>query len=261
VSAPDERALAVNGHECRIWVKGSGERLGYLAGLGGLPEWSPFLERLAERRRVVVPSLPGFFGATGHEQLDGIEEWVAMALDLLEGAGLEDADLIGASIGGMIAAEVAAFSRASVNRLVLIAPFGLYADAEPVADVFARPPAELTAAWTSSAQALVERFSPPQDEEGAQEFLLELYRANVAAARLIWPFGDRGLRRRLHRITASTLLVWGSADRLIPASYAKRFADGIAGETSIRSIEGAGHLVDLDAPDAVAEAVLEFLGA
>jgi pimeloyl-ACP methyl ester carboxylesterase len=261
VSAPDERTLAVNGHECRVWVKGSGERVGYLAGLGGLPNWSPFLERLAERRRVIVPSLPGFFGATGHEELDGIEDWVAMALDLLEGAGLDGADLIGASVGGMIAAEVAAFSRASVGRLVLIAPFGLYDDEEPVADVFARPPAQLTAAWASSSRALADRFSPPADEEQAQDYLLELYRANVAAARLIWPFGDRGLRRRLHRITSSTLLIWGSADQLIPASYAKRFADGIAGETSIRSIEGAGHLADLDAPDAVAEAALDFLGA
>jgi pimeloyl-ACP methyl ester carboxylesterase len=78
-------------------------------------------------------------------------------------------------------------------------------------------------------------------------------------ARLLWPFGDRGLTRRLHRITAPTLLVWGGADRIVPASYAKRFAAGIAGRTRIRSIAGAGHRADFDAPDALAKAVLEFL--
>ena len=56
-------------------------------------------------------------------------------------------------------------------------------------------------------------------------------RALEAAARLLWPIGDRGLAKRLHRITAPTLLLWGSEDRIVPASYAKRFAAGIAGRT------------------------------
>ena len=84
-------------------------------------------------------------------------------------------------------------------------------------------------------------------------------RAMEAAARLLWPLGNRGLAKRLHRITAPTLLLWGSEDRIVPASYAKRFAAGIAGKTEIRSIAGAGHRADLDAPDATAEAVLAFL--
>ena len=84
-------------------------------------------------------------------------------------------------------------------------------------------------------------------------------RAGEAAARLLWPTTDTGLGRRLHRITARTLILWGSEDRIIPASYAKRFAGEIAGQSEVRSIEGAGHLADLDAPDACAEAVEEFL--
>jgi pimeloyl-ACP methyl ester carboxylesterase len=80
-----------------------------------------------------------------------------------------------------------------------------------------------------------------------------------AAARLLWPLGDRGLAKRLHRIAAPTLLLWGSEDRIVPASYAKRFAEGIAGKAEVRSIPGAGHRLDLDAPDGAAEAVLAFL--
>ena len=86
-------------------------------------------------------------------------------------------------------------------------------------------------------------------------------RALEAAARLLWPIGDRGLAKRLHRISAPTLLVWGGEDRIVPASYAKRFAAGVAGEAEVRSIAGAGHLVDLDAPEAAADAVLRFLEA
>jgi pimeloyl-ACP methyl ester carboxylesterase len=135
VSEPRERSVVVGGERCRVWEKGSGEPLGFLGGVRGLPRWTPFLDRLAERRRVVAPSLPGFPGAEGHQRLDDVADWVTATLDLLEASGLEGADLVGASVGGLLAAEVAAFSHASLRRLVLIAPFGLF-DAD--ADAFHR---------------------------------------------------------------------------------------------------------------------------
>jgi pimeloyl-ACP methyl ester carboxylesterase len=105
-----------------------------------------------------------------------------------------------------------------------------------------------------AAQALV----PPAGADPI-EFQVQQVRALEAAARLLWPFGDRGLAKRLHRIGVPTLLVWGSEDRILPASYAKRFAAGIAGRTRVRSIPGAGHRADFDAPEALAKAVLGFL--
>ena len=75
-----------------------------------------------------------------------------------------------------------------------------------------------------------------------------------------WPLTDTGLAKRLHRITAPTLVAWGAEDRLVPPSYAKRFADALGGPAEIRQIPGAGHMAELDAPEALAEAVLEFLG-
>ena len=71
--------------------------------------------------------------------------------------------------------------------------------------------------------------------------------------------GDTGLVKRLHRIICPTLLVWGADDRVIPKSYAKTFAERIAGPTEIVEIPNAGHLVDLDQPDALAEVVSDFL--
>ena len=262
MSAPTERTLEVNGLTSRIWEKGEGEPVGYLAPLVGLPRWTPFLDRLAERRRVIVPSLPGFPGGLGHEQLDDLADWVIATLDLLDAAGLEGADLIGASVGGTLAAEVAAFSRRSVGRLVLISPFGLFDDAEPVADVWAQRVPDVNPLLSSRPEELARHIGPdsPENPDELLENQILQTRASEATARLLWPTCDLGLRKRLHRIGAPTLLLWGSEDRVVPASYAKRFAEGIAGETEIRTVPGAGHLADFDAPDATAEAVLAFIG-
>ena len=85
-------------------------------------------------------------------------------------------------------------------------------------------------------------------------------RANVAAANIIWPLGETGLRKRLGRISAPTLLVWGEGDRVVPPGYAQSFSKGIAGKTSSRTVANAGHMAEFDQPEAVAKAVGEFLG-
>lgn len=262
MSEPRERFVEVSAGRvrCRVWEKGEGRPLGFLAGIGGLPRWTPFLDRLAERRRVIAPSLPGFPGADEFRDLDDHCDWIAALLDLLEGSGLAGADLVGSSVGGMLAAEAAAFCPSIARRLVLVAPFGLFEPGEPTADLFSVKSSEQPGLLTARPEAFAARMAAPDGHDPAEWFLL-LNRASEAAARILWPLGDRGLRKRLHRITAPTLLVWGNEDRVIPASYGKRFADGIAGPTSVRTVPGAGHLVDVDAPEALADAVLAFLEA
>jgi pimeloyl-ACP methyl ester carboxylesterase len=258
MSAPRERTVTAFGTSCRVWEKGSGAPLCFLGGLRGLPRWTPFLDRLAARRQVVAPSLPGFPGALGHDRLDDPIDWIAATLDLLEACGLDGADWVGASVGATLAAEAAIFSPASLRRLVLVAPFGLFDEAEPVADLWATRSHELPELVSARPERFAEALAAPEDADAA-EWQLELHRANEAAARLLWPLGDLGIAKRLHRIKAPTLLLWGGEDRVLPASYAKRFAERIAGWVEIRSIEGAGHVAEIDAPDAVADAVLAFL--
>jgi pimeloyl-ACP methyl ester carboxylesterase len=258
VSAPEERTVDVGGAPCRIWEAGEGKPLAVLGGLVGFPHWSPFLESLASERRVVVPSLPGFPGGLGHDRLDDLPDWLAATLDLLEAAGLSGADLVGLSVGGALAAEVAAFSRSTVGRLVLVAPFGLFDEAEPVADVWAQRVPDIPALLAAHPERLAEALAAPDDVPPLEWQIVQM-RASEAAARLLWPNCDVGLRKRLHRIRADTLLVWGSDDRVIPASYAKRFAEGVSGPTTVQTLEDAGHLVDVDQPMALAERILAFL--
>src|SRR3954471_8106400 len=123
MSDPVTSAVELNGFSCRVWRKGSGPKLGFLAGLGGLPRWTPFLDALARERTVIVPSLPGFPGGErGHTVLDNHLDWVLATHQLLHRAWLAGAHLAGSSVGASLAAEVAAIWPQSVKRLALIAP-------------------------------------------------------------------------------------------------------------------------------------------
>ena len=253
------RSVTVNGAEHRVWEKGSGKILGFLPGIGGRPKWLPLFDKLAENYRVIIPSLPGFPGAEpGHLLLDDNSDWLCACLDLLEHAGLEGADMVGSCLGGSLLADLAAHSPSTVGRLALIAPFGLYRDADPLPDFFARIFPEQKKLLCHRDGAFDEAFAPPESETDKEEWEILRYRGMEAAARYLWPFGDRGLEKRLHRVTQNTLLLWGKEDRIIPPAYAEAFAQGISGVTQTALIDHAGHLADVDQPDAVAEVLLDF---
>ncbi|MGH0034280.1 MAG: alpha/beta fold hydrolase [Myxococcota bacterium] len=263
--APSERFVEIGGPargraRCRIWEKGDGEPLFYLPGIGGLPRWTPALDRLAARRRVVAVSLPGFPGSSGHDQLDTHLDWIAATLELLDGAGLDGGDLVGVSLGATLAAEVAALGGSRVRSLVLAAPFGVFDPAEPTTDVFGQRAGEAPSYLCRDPGTFGALTAPPEGADPVEWPILQA-RAGEAAARLLWPLGDTGVRHRLHQVTCPTLVVWGDGDRILPASYAKRFASAVSGPAETATIPDAGHLVDLDAPDAFAGRVLRFLGA
>src|SRR5215813_5966941 len=120
MTEPQAQTVEINGFACRVWRKGEGPRLGFLAGFGGLPRWIPFLDVLARERTVIVPSLPGFpGGARGHTVLDSHLDWVLAVRQLLQKAGLDGADLAGSSVGASFAAETTAIWPSMVRRLAL----------------------------------------------------------------------------------------------------------------------------------------------
>jgi pimeloyl-ACP methyl ester carboxylesterase len=255
---PSTTTVEINGFSCRVWTAGSGPKIGFLAGFGGLPHWVPFLDTLAKERTVIVPSLPGFPGGErGHTVLDSHLDWLLATRQLLEGAGLAGADLAGSSVGGSLAAEIAALWPAMVKRLALIAPFGLFDDADPATDPWAQRPGDVAGLFCDN-PANWEMLKAEPEGHNDPEWPIEQVRASEAAARIFWPLGNTKLEKRLPLITAPTLLVWGSDDKLMPRSYADKFASGIKGKTEIMVIPGAGHLAELDQPEATAAAILAW---
>lgn len=254
-----EETISAFGLDARVWRKGSGPKVAYFAGFAGLPKWIPMLDALAGRCEVVAISLPGFpGGGRGHLDLDSLFEWSLAAHDLLCAAGCRGEALMGASVGGALAMEVAAIWPQSVGRLALLAPFGLYDDANPPADPWAQRSDEVDALMCET-EGLYTRLLERPGNADQVEWPIEMTRAREASARYLWPNGATHVEKRLGRIQAPTLVLWGEQDRVQPPAYAETLKAGISGPVTVETIAGAGHMAELDAPEAVAAAVANFV--
>jgi pimeloyl-ACP methyl ester carboxylesterase len=160
----------------------------------------------------------------------------------------------------MMACEIAAHRRGRVSRLVLLDALGLWRDDAPIAQYMMMSPDELAAAlFCDRSAAPVQRaLAQPAGLEEQALAMADAVWAMGATGKFVWPIPDKGLRRRLHRITAPTLVVWGEHDRVAPPVYAQEFADAIAG-ARVEIVPGAGHLPQWERLDHVAPLVEEFL--
>ena len=258
MSEPETITIDVNGFSTRVWKKGSGPVLGYLAGFGGLPRWMPFLDELAKSRTVIVPSLPGFPGGDrGHTVLDNHLDWLLALREILDKAGLAGADLAGSSVGASLAAEAAALWPETVRKLVLIAPFGLFDEKNPPTDPWAQRADNVPGLMCADPEIWKGMKAVPEGANSV-EWPIEQVRASEAAARIFWPLGNTKIEKRLRLIKAPTLLLWGEKDAIMPRAYADAFAKGIAGPTTTKTVAGAGHLAELDKPAEVAKEIVSF---
>jgi pimeloyl-ACP methyl ester carboxylesterase len=240
--------------------EGEGDPLLFLHGAGGLGGWPPFLADLARSFRVVAPEHPGFGRSEGLEHLDDVIDLALYYTEFVEAMGLEQPYIVGHSLGGMIAAEMAAIAPDLASKLVLVAPVGLWLDEHPVMDFFAATPEELaTAIFHDPSSSLAQEFmTMPSDPNAHLEAVLERTKNLSAAGKFLWPIPDKGLRKRIHRIAAPTLLLWGASDRLVPPIYGGEFLKRIDG-ARLTVIKGASHMLPFEKADEFVEVVTEFL--
>jgi pimeloyl-ACP methyl ester carboxylesterase len=170
--------------------------------------------------------------------------------------------LVGASFGGMVACEVAAHRRTAISRLVLLDPIGLWRDDAPVAQYMTMTPDELPAVLfhDPAGPAAQAALAMPESTEELAVAMADAVWAMGATGKFVWPIPDRGLGRRLHRVTAPALVIWGAEDRLVSPVYAGEFADRLA-DARVAIVPGAGHVPQVERLDVVAPLVLDFLGA
>lgn len=242
---------------------GEGPPLVFLHGAAGLM-WDPLLESLTETHHVYAPMHPGTDGVHHDDirELRDIWDLVLYYAELFDELGLERAVLVGHSIGAMVAAEIAATYPSFVEKLVLVSPLGLWRDDTPVGNPMMLDPMALVQATFADvngapAQAMITQMSSMLDQP---EAAVESWWVTACTGHFIWPLPDRGLGKRIHRITAPSLVIWGRQDGIIPAVYAEEFGSRITG-SQVEVIDDAAHMPQLEQPEIVVELVSKFLAS
>jgi pimeloyl-ACP methyl ester carboxylesterase len=240
-----------------VYEGGEGPPLLWLHGIGGIDPARPLLVELTMSHTVLAPLAPGFSDLVELADIDDVHDLAIYYDDVLDALGLEHVVVAGHSFGAMLAAEFAAHYPRRVAQLVLISPFGLWNDAYPVADLFALTAGEMPGllyANPANAPTMVTANGGESDLEA----LVALAQSMTTIAKFMWPIPDRGLARRLRRIGARTLVVFGDADAFVPVKYADDFVAAIPNASS-KLIGGVGHMAPAEDPAGVAAALAEFL--
>jgi pimeloyl-ACP methyl ester carboxylesterase len=241
----------------RYFEGGSGPALVFLHSAGGVTAEDPFLAALARSHHVYAPLVPGYGDSEEAPEIRDMLDFTLHTWDVVAALGLKDPILVGHSMGGMIAAEMAAVQPNDVSRLALIAPAGLWDDDHPIPDLFSTLPYEMPALLfhdEAAGAAIMTAGRNVEDPNFLQTYLVANARQLGMAGRILFPIPERGLASRLYRIKAKTVLVWGDSDKLVPPVYAHAFKKGIKGAELV-SIPEAGHMVTVEKTEAVAEAV------
>ena len=255
-----EERVAVAGAEMQILKGGSGDPLLVIHDEMGQPGWRQFHEELAKNYTVYAPSLPGF-GVT--DRLD----WVMNVRDIstwtlwaMEDLGLSNVNLVGFSLGGWIAAEMATQSPQMFKKLALAAPAGILPPTGEILDMFLVVAKEFITAGVHNLEAA--EFQAVCPDEPTPEQVEQWETAREEACRLTWrPYmHDRSLPHRLGRLKDKpSLIVWGRNDEVIPSSAGEVYNAALA-ESRLVTLEGCGHRADVDKPAELVGHLREFFG-
>jgi pimeloyl-ACP methyl ester carboxylesterase len=256
MSMPREEFVTIAGCRTRLLRGGEGPPLLFLHGAQDGGAWPPFLHRLSRRFEVIAPDHPGFGGSDTPDWFDNVHDTAFFYLSFLQALGLSGVHLVGASLGGWIAVEVAVRSTERLASLTLVGASGIHLKGVPCPDEFLWTPEEAVRnLYHDPALAEQALAVPPEEAEIDRQL-----KNRFATARIAWsPRGhDPHLEKWLHRIDVPGLVVWGREDRILPVDYAHRWAERIPG-AELAIIGDCGHLPQIERPDAFCAALESFL--
>lgn len=247
-----------------VKIAGNGPPLVFLHGAGGLI-WDDFLDRLAARCTVYAPEHPGTSPGDPDaiQPIESLWDLVVYYYELFDRLGLRSPAVVGHSFGAMMAAVLAATAPERVSKLVLLSPIGLWRDDAPVRNwMIVTPATDLPKYLFADPESpLVQKvFGTPADPAQAVDAQIQLIWAMACTGKFVWPIPDKGLKKRIHRIAAPSLIIWGRQDSLVPPVYAEEFNRRIAG-SRVEYVDGAGHMLHLEQLDRVSALVSDFLAA
>jgi pimeloyl-ACP methyl ester carboxylesterase len=253
-----EEYLDFPGGRVHLLRGGDGPAVLFLHAAGGAGRWFPFHQLLSRRFTVYQPDHPGFGGSDDLPEVEAMDDLVYHYLDVIERLGLDRPHVVGASLGGWLAAELAVAAPQAIGSLVLLSPVGLRLPAHPVTDLFLLPPEQVAGVlFADSANAAVLFPAEPDVDE-----ILAAYRDMAGLARYAWtPFmSNPKLERRLRRVTAPTLVAWPSDDRVVPVAHGHRYTELIP-DARFATVDGCGHAMYFERPAEFAALVGDFLAS
>ena len=247
--------LTVRGTRITLKRGGEGPKLLYLHGANGAPSVRPFMELLAQDYEVLVPEHPGFGGSDEPDWLDNIHDLAYFYLDFIEQLELSGVHLVGSSLGGWLALEIAIRDRTPLRTLTVVGPLGIYVPGVKRGDMFLWSPEEKVRNLFYDQRVADRMLSAPMSPELAELEVKNLH----TVARLAWEprMFDPHLAKWVHRIKVPTQIIWGDHDRVLPADYAGAFQKLIPG-SRVNIVKECGHLPHTEKPEEFARLVKEF---
>jgi pimeloyl-ACP methyl ester carboxylesterase len=246
-------AAGIGPVELTVEERGDGQPFLVLHGGAGPQSVAGFAQLLAEKGhvRVLTPIHPGFGGTSRPDRLNSVAQLAALYLGLLDDLGIDDVTVIGNSVGGWIAAEMALMDSPRISGIVLLDAVGIEVEGHPVADVSGLSVPEI--------QAL--SFHDPTpfrvDPAGIPDAQKAIMAANGAALAVYAgtpAMADPTLLGRLRGIVVPTLVLWGESDRIVEASYGHAYADAIH-RARFEVLPATGHMPQMETPDLVLQTI------
>jgi len=258
----DHTTTTITVHGCSIKLMRGGQGAGggapllFLHGASGAGSWLPCMASLAQTFDVIVPEHPGFGDSDTPDWLDTVHDLAYFYLDFLEKLDLDRVHLVGVSLGGWIAAELAIRDTYRLASLTLMDAAGLHVPGVTRIDPFLRSDEQRIRDFfhdQAKADTMIARVLTPELEDTAAK-------NRVATARLAWqPRNfDPHLHKWLHRIDVPTLLIWGANDKLFPVDYAQAWQRLIPGAKTV-IIPECGHVPHIEQPAAFVSALAGFI--
>ena len=246
--------------ELEMHEGGSGPPLLYLHGGSGPAASAPFLAALARRFRVIAPSHPGFGGSSLPIWIDSIDDYAHLYLELIDRLALTGVTLVGHSIGGWTAAELATKSTHDISKLVLIGPVGIKVgpiDKLDIPDIYVMSQEQMEKLLFADPDSW-----RPDPSKMTDADLLIRARNRQTLALVTWePYmHNPKLKHRLHSINCQTLLIRGAQDGLVSKDYAAAYAGLIPGAKLV-TIDGAGHSPQIEQADRFITEIERFAAA
>ena len=248
--------LKVRDVTVKLHRAGQGPTVLFLHGAGGVPQWLPFFDALAETHEILVPEHPGFGGSDDPPWIRSVADLALFYLDLIEEAGLDNIHLIGNSLGGWLAAEILIRDRSRVRGLVQLAPAGIRVKGVPCGDNFIWGPEEAVRNLYHD-QSFADRILALTPNDAQMDVML---RNRFTVAKFGWQprWFNPDLEKWLHRIKLPSLLIWGDDDKIFPPTYAALWQQRLP-DARLVILNNCGHLPHVEQPDIVARHVRAFL--